>query len=181
MITIISILRGINVGKRRVLMTDLKALYEKLEFKEVSTFIQSGNVIFKTDKKLSGQQLAERIEQALIKQYGFNVPVINRTLGELKKLVVSNPFLKIKGTDQSKLHVTFLAREPETANRELVEAFDYSPDQFIISGSEVFLYIPGSYAETKLSNNFFESKLKVSTTTRNWNTVTKLAELAEPK
>lgn len=178
MTTIISILRGINVGKRKVLMTDLKDLYEKLGFEQVSTYIQSGNVIFKTNKKSPAQQLAEKIEKALLKQYGFAVPVINRTLEELKKIVISNPFLKIKETDKSKLHVTFLATAPQQSNSKLIEASDFSPDKFIISGSEVFLYIPGSYAETKLSNNFFESKLKVATTTRNWNTVTKLAELA---
>ena len=65
MTTIISILRGINVGKRKVLMTDLKSLYEKLGFKDVSTYIQSGNVIFKTDKKMPDQQLAEKIQKAI--------------------------------------------------------------------------------------------------------------------
>ena len=179
--TIISILRGINVGKRKVLMTDLKVLYEKFGFKEVSTYIQSGNVIFKTDKKLTGQQLAEKIEKSLLKQYGFDVPVINRTAKELNKIGLSNPFLKNKEIDKSKLHVTFLANEPEKTNIEAIERFDYSPDKFIISDTEIFLHIPGSYAETKLSNNFFETKLKVSATTRNWNTVTKLAELAKAK
>ena len=176
--TIISILRGINVGQRKVLMADLKSLYEKLGFKDVITYIQSGNVIFKTDKKISHQKLAEKIEKVISKQYGFDVPVINRTHEELKRIILTNPFLKIKEIDKSKLHVTFLAAEPDQVNRKLVQEFDYSPDKFIISGTEVFLYIPVSYAETKLSNKFFESKLKVSATTRNWNTVTKLVELA---
>ena len=176
--TIISILRGINVGQRKVLMTDLRSLYEKLGFKDVITYIQSGNVIFKTDKKISDQKLAEKIEKVISKQYGFDVPVINRTREELKKIILANPFLEIKGIDKSKLHVTFLTTEPDQVNIKLAREFDYSPDKFIISGTEVFLYIPVSYAETKLSNKFFESKLKVSATTRNWNTVTKLAELA---
>jgi uncharacterized protein (DUF1697 family) len=176
---IISILRGINVGQRKVLMTDLKALYEKLGFKNVNTYIQSGNVIFKTDKKISHQDLAEKIEKVISRQYGFEVPVINRTREELNKIILANPFLEIKGIDKSKLHVTFLATEPDQANIKFIREFDYTPDKFIISGTEVFLHIPVSYAETKLSNKFFESKLKVSATTRNWNTVTKLAEMAD--
>jgi uncharacterized protein (DUF1697 family) len=181
MTTIISILRGINVGTRKVLMTDLKALYEKLGFKEVSTYIQSGNVVFKTPGKISDQQLAKKIETALSKQYGFDVPVINRTAEEMKKVVSANPFIKTKGIDISKLHVIFLADKPEPANIKLTREFDYAPDKFIIAGTEIYLHIPGSYAETKLSNKFFENKLKVSATTRNWNTVTKLAELAAVK
>lgn len=181
MTTIISILRGINVGKRKVLMTDLKSLYEKLGFKDVSTYIQSGNVIFKTDKKMPDQQLAEKIQKAIYKQYGFDVPVINRTREELNKIISANPYEKIQGLEGSKLHVTFLGVAPQQAAIALIGEIDYSPDKFIISGAEVFLHVPGSYAETKLSNSFFESKLKVSATTRNWNTVTKLGELAAAK
>src|SRR5437762_11718046 len=175
---IISILRGINVGQRKVLMTDLKSLYEKLGFRDVITYIQSGNVIFKTDKKISDQKLAEKIEKGIFMQYGFDVPVINRTREELNRIILANPFLKIRGIDKSKLHVTFLATEPDQVNSKHARELDYTPDKFIISGTEVFLHIPISYAETKLSNKFFENKLKVSATTRNWNTVTRLAELA---
>jgi uncharacterized protein (DUF1697 family) len=178
MTRIISILRGVNVGKRKVLMADLKNLYEKLGFSQVSTYIQSGNVIFDTDEELTDQELVKKIEKAFLKRYGFEAPVINRQFEELLKIVSLNPFLKIKGIDKSKLHVTFLANKPTQADVKVVERFDSSPDKFIISGTEVFLHIPGSYAETKLSNKFFENKLKVSATTRNWNTVLKLAELA---
>jgi uncharacterized protein (DUF1697 family) len=181
MTTFVSILRGINVGKRKVLMADLKMLYEQLGFTGVVTYIQSGNVIFNTNKASTNQQLAGKIEKAISQQYHFDVPVINRTVDELKKIISANPFSELKGIDNSKLHVTFLAGEPKQTNIDLFRSFNFSPDKFFICGSEIFLHIPGSYAETRLSNKFFENKLELSATTRNWNTVTKLVELAEAR
>lgn len=176
--TFISILRGINVGGKKVLMADLKALYEGLKFKDIITYIQSGNVIFKSDTTLSDVELAQKIEQALLKKYKFEVPVIIRSLDEVKKVIATNPFLKEKGIDPEKLHVTFLSDIPEKAKTDAIAEVDFPPDRFIIIKKEVFVHCPISYGETKLSNKFFENKLKVSATTRNWNTVNKLAELA---
>lgn len=177
--TFISILRGINVsGQKKIRMADLKTLYEKSGFKEVLTYIQSGNVIFKNDKKTSIGELVKKIEQAIIKQYGFEVPVIIRTAEEMNKIFTTNPFIKTKGFNIEKLHVTFLAQQPEPLAIKITEGFDFSPDKFIICGTEVFLHIPESYGETKLSNKFFESKLKGSATTRNWKTVTALTEMS---
>lgn len=177
--TFISILRGINVsGQKKILMADLKTLYEKMKFKDVNTYIQSGNVSFKTNEKFSDTQLAEKIERAIYKKYNFQVPVVIRNGGELKKLISSNPFLKEKNIDAKKLHVTFLSNTPVKTNVESIEDVDFSPDKFIIKEKEIYLHIPESYGETKLSNNFFEKKLKVTATTRNWNTVNKLYEMA---
>jgi len=177
--TIISILRGINVsGHRQIKMPDLKALYEKLGYTDIVTYIQSGNVIFKTNKKTSDIALAKAIEQAIEKKYGFDVPVITRSITEIEKLIVANPFLKQKGVDAEKLHVTFLSDKPDAANAKTILAFDYSPDKFIVSGKEVYVYCPNGYGNTKLSNTFFENKLKVKATTRNWKTVNKLLELS---
>jgi uncharacterized protein (DUF1697 family) len=177
--TFISILRGINVsGQKKILMSDLKALYESLKFKDVITYIQSGNVIFRADAKLSDNDLAKKIENAILKKYNFSVPVIIRSAEEIKKIISANPFLKEKNINQEKLHVTFLSDVPEKKYLEAVKELDFTPDNFVITGKEVFLYIPDSYGETKLSNKFFENKLKVSATTRNWKSVNKLAELA---
>ena len=175
----ISILRGINViGQKKILMTDLKSLYEKLKFKDVSTYIQSGNVVFKSEETLTDLELAQKIEKAIYKKYNFQVPVIIRREEELKKIILSNPFLKEKNIDLKKLHVTFLGEIPAKTNIESIKNLDFSPDQFSIAGKEIYLHIPESYGETKLSNNFFEKRLKVSATTRNWNTVNKLYEMA---
>ncbi|MEO9004349.1 MAG: DUF1697 domain-containing protein [Ginsengibacter sp.] len=177
--TFVSILRGINVsGQKKILMVDLKTLFESINLKEVITYIQSGNVIFKSSESLSDLGFAKKIEKAVYKKYGFEVPVIIRTKDEIQKIISTNPFLKEKNIDPRKLHITFLSEIPSAENVESIESIKYSPDRFIISGKEIYLHIPVSYGETKLSNNFFEKKLKVRATTRNWNTVNKLLELA---
>jgi uncharacterized protein (DUF1697 family) len=177
--TYISILRAINVGQRKILMADLKALYEELKFKEVITYIQSGNVIFKTGKKIADQVLAKKIGQAIVKKYHFDSPVIIRTVDEMKKTIAANPFLKQRGINLEKLHVTFLAENPELSNVKSIQNLDYAPDKFIIAGKDVYLYCPNGYGITKLSNSFFENKLKVTAATRNWKTVNTLATLAD--
>ena len=176
----ISILRGVNVGGRKVPMANLKSLYEDLGFKEVITYIQSGNVIFKADKT-SGQTLEKIIEKKINEIFNMAVPVIIRRVREMKNVLANNPFLKMKGIDINKLHVTFLEKLPGQNELDNTKKYDYTPDRFIIAGREVFLYCPGGYGKTKLSNNFFESKLKVHATTRNWKTVNKLVEIAAGK
>lgn len=178
--TFISILRGINVsGQKKILMAELKALYESLQFKDVNTYIQSGNVIFKSNEKLSDIEFATKIEKAIYKEYGFEVPVIIRSKDEIHKIISVNPFLKEKNMEEKRLYVTFLSETPAKENIEIAKGLDFSPDRFFIIGKEVYLCVPNGYGETKLSNNFFEKKLKVNATTRNWNTVQKLLQLAK--
>jgi len=178
--TFISILRGINVsGQKKILMAELKALYESLQFTDVNTYIQSGNVIFKSNEKLSDIEFAIKIEKALYKKYGFEVPVIIRSKDEIRKVISANPFLKEKNMDEKRLYVTFLSEMPAKENTEITKSLDFSPDIFFIIGKEVYLCVSSGYGETKLSNNFFEKKLKVNATTRNWNTVQKLLQLAK--
>ncbi len=89
-----------------------------------------------------------------------------------------NPFLKVADINTEKLHVTFLSATPDETSLDSIKSFNFPPDQFRIIGKEVFLHCPDNYGETKLSNKFFESKLKVSATTRNWKTINKLFEIA---
>lgn len=178
--TYISILRGINVsGQKKILMKDLKGLYAGLGFKDVTTYIQSGNIIFKADKKYSDWKLSKMIESAIHQKYHFTVPVIIRSIEELEKVLNSNPFFKSASAEIESLYVTFLEDFPEKKHSEETINFPTSHDKFIISGKEIFLYVPSGYGETKLSNSFFEKKLHVTATTRNWKTVNKLAELAK--
>ena len=173
-------LRGINVsGQKKILMADLKKLYEGLGFKDVVTYIQSGNVLFKTSGKSTDVQLGKKIHEALKKQYSFEVPIIIRTLEEMHTVQKDNPFLKKKGVNMERLYVTFLSEEAPPDLIEKIMTFEHPTDEFVIIGKEVYLYCPGGYGETKLSNNFFESKLKVVATTRNWNTVNILTGMAE--
>ena len=178
----ISLLRGVNVsGQKMMKMPDVKALYEELEFKDVITYIQSGNIIFKAGKKISEQDLSKKIAERIRRKYGFDVPVTIRTLAEMKKTISLNPFLKKKEIDRERLYVTFLEEKPTKEGQKKLEEFDPSPDKFIIVGREVYLHCPNGYGNSKISNNFFESKLKITATTRNWKTVNTLVDLASPK
>lgn len=170
----ISILRGINVsGQKKIIMTDLKLLYEELGFSDVVTYIQSGNVVFKSSLKTTTTKMAKQIEDKIKENYGFDVPVIIRTQHELQNIIDRNPF---KNDEIESLYVTFLSNQPNTNYLEKLENVNYIPDKFEIIDKEIYLSV-NSYGNTKLSNNFFESKLKLTATTRNLKTIMKLIEL----
>jgi uncharacterized protein (DUF1697 family) len=172
------ILRGINVsGQKKINMQELKVLFGALGYSNIRTYIQSGNVVF-SHAQTKPEELASQIKQKIAEQYGFEVPVLIRTKAEWQQVVDNNPFLQEKDMSTDKLHVTFLANEPQQVSREKLKEFRYEPDRFILEGKEVYIFCPGSYGETKLSNAFFESKLKVTATTRNWKTVNELAKMA---
>ncbi len=166
-------------GRRKILMADLRLLFENLGFSDITTYIQSGNVIFKTKSKSADLKLASKIEKAISDQYEFSVPVIVRSAKEIKASVKANPFYKKKDADITTLHLTFLKEKPTEENRQNTESYNYEPDQFVIKEKDVFVFCNGKYHQSKLTNNFFEKKLKVTATTRNWKTVLKLLELSE--
>jgi uncharacterized protein (DUF1697 family) len=173
-----SMLRGINVsGKNRILMADLKALYEGLGFTDVQTYVQSGNVLFNSAKG-SAAGLGAAIESQISKTFGFSVPVVIRSPKELQKALAGNPFLNGRSEDPARLYVTFLAAAPSKAALAGLEIPSQPDDEFIIRGREVFLFCPAGYGQTKLTNNLFEKKLGVTATTRNWNTVNALYAMA---
>lgn len=172
-------LRGINVsGQKKVPMKELKAAYEALGYENVRTYIQSGNVVFETAKKKTDIALAKEIKHQIEATFGFDVPVMIRSLEEMNHALEHNPFLKRKDIDLAKLHVTFLSEVPSKENLAKLKEVNYPPDEFILEGKEIYLHIPVSYGNTKLNNNFFESKLKVTATTRNWKTVNELVKIA---
>ncbi|SHG22125.1 Uncharacterized conserved protein, DUF1697 family [Salegentibacter echinorum] len=170
----IAILRGINVGgKRKILMADLKQMFQDLGFTDIKTYIQSGNVIFKANAE--NKELENKIESAIKDKFGFDVPVIVRTSKELIESIGRNPFYK-PNADIKNLHLTFLKKEPGKENKQFTETYNYEPDKFIIDEKDVFVFCEGKYHQSKLTNNFFEKKLKVGATTRNWKTILKLVE-----
>jgi len=171
-------LRGINLGAhKKVPMPALKALYESLNFKNVSTYIQSGNVVFEHDESLEG--LALKLEQKIAEHFGFEVPVILRTLAEMQAVSKENPFLKDATVEAAQLHVTFLAEGPEQVLLDKIQSFSAAPDEFRMVGKTIYLHCPNGYGRTKLTNNFFEQKLKLTATTRNWKTVNELTNMME--
>jgi uncharacterized protein (DUF1697 family) len=173
----IAILRGINVGgKRKILMTDLKSMCKKLELKNVKTYIQSGNLIFNSDRQNS--DLENNLERAILENFGFEVPVIVRTEKELESAINNNPFFD-KDSDIKQLHLTFLKEKPCQENVDKILTYNYEPDEFKIKDKDTFIFCSGKYHQSKLTNNFFEKQLMVGATTRNWKTVMKLLELSE--
>ena len=177
--TYISFLRGINVsGQKKIIMADLARLYEGLGFTNVQTYIQSGNVIFTDNKNHPHQKPAQQIEAAILSRYRFSVPVLVRTGKELQEAVAGNPFLQEPGIDPAKLHLTMLQSPPPAEYQAALAAVDCSPDRFIIKDLNIYVYCPGGYGKTKLTNSFLEKKLKVTATTRNWRTVQQLVALA---
>ncbi|RLL51168.1 DUF1697 domain-containing protein [Mariprofundus sp. EBB-1] len=175
----ISILRGINVsGQKKVLMADLKKLYHSLGFEDVTTYIQSGNVIFQSSG-IDKNDIKDTIEQAITAKYGFHVPVIIRTEQELIEVFDNCPYEEAKiETNGTKIFVTFLQSEPSRENQETLQQYVKAPEKLTIHGSEVYLYCPNGYGKSKLSNTFLENKLAVSATTRNWKSIIKLCELS---
>ncbi len=175
--TYIAILRGVNVGgHNRIKMPALVKLFEDLGHTDVVTYIQSGNVVFKSASR-SAKALARAIEERIARDLGCDVAVLLRTKNELADVVQSNPFLR-EQAEPKQLHVTFMAEAPSAALVRAAEAFDAGTDQLLVRGREAFLYCPGGYGNSKLNGTFVEKRLQTVSTTRNWNTVNKLLELA---
>jgi len=171
---IISMLRGINVsGQKTIRMPDLKALYESLGFTQVATYLQSGNVIFDC-AILEASTVAGSIEKAIERHFGFTVSVFIRNRDDFGRIIEGNPFLTQRNEDIERLHVTFLSALPSAAALKNLETPIDTTDEYFLSGKEIYLFCPNGYGRTKLSNTFFEKKLKVAATTRNWKTVSAL-------
>jgi uncharacterized protein (DUF1697 family) len=172
--TYVSLLRGINVsGRHRIAMADLRALYEAHGHHDVTTYVQSGNVISRSSARTAAA-VARAMQRAIADDLGLDVTVLVRTPAELRRVLEGNPFLG-QDSDVTKLHVTFLA-EPAAARVTALDGDAFAPDRFAIDGQEVYVHCPDGYGRTKINNAFFERKLGVAATTRNWTTVTELAE-----
>ena len=167
----VAFLRGINVGGRnKVPMAALREVFESLGHTEVTTFIQSGNVVFIAPKPVGAQTL----ETAIQKQFSIKISVVLRTPGELAKVLSANPF---PNADPSKLHVGFMTGKPAAAVVKKLDAARYAPDEFVLRGRDLYLHLPNGMGRAKLPA-YLDRQLAVPTTVRNWNTVNKLVELA---
>lgn len=179
MTTYIALLRGVNVSGQHILpMATLKNLLTVAGFENVTTYIQSGNIIFntaETEKAKIGKVISGIIENNL----GFNPTTIVLTRQDLLQFLQENPFLKETDFDPKQLYFTFLETSPQEELLQKIKTLDFSPDRFIISNHIIYVNCPNGYGKTKINNQFFEQKLKVNATTRNLNTVKRLLELAE--
>jgi uncharacterized protein (DUF1697 family) len=178
MSAIISLLRGINLGgHRKIKMDELRILYETLGLEEPKTFIQSGNVVFRS-KERNLTRLAKRIEEAIERKFGFRADVILRTASEMKEVVRKNPFAKRRDIVPSKLLVTFLANNLPTEVQEKLGKIEADPEEVRTERCEIYIYFPDGMGRSKLTP-VIGRILQNTGTGRNWNTVIKLLEMAE--
>jgi uncharacterized protein (DUF1697 family) len=156
-------------------MDDLRALVHALGGDDVQTYVQSGNVVFKSSAPTA--ELASGIERGIQRKLGLDVTAMVRTKEQLAQVVRGNPFAR-RGTASTELHVTFLEHDPDPDRVAQLGERRFEPDRFAVVGADVYLHCPNGYGRSKLSNAFFERQLGVPATTRNWKTVTTLATLA---
>lgn len=174
--TFIVLLRGVMPkGENKVPMAQLREVLSAAGFANVRTYIQSGNVL--VDTELSASDVEKEIHVLIKSHIGANLPIVARTRTQMKKVLDENPFQK--GYDISRVFFALFAESPSSQKtKELLEN-DFSPEELVITKDTAYMYIPGTYGRMKLSNNFLENKLKVSATTRNFNTLSKLIEMSQ--
>lgn len=176
--TWIALLRGINVsGQRMINMKELKALLTKAGFLNVMTYIQSGNVVFGSEET-NTKKLEKTIAEMIRNHYNFDVPVLVLKETDIETIIKNNPYLNGK-KDIVKLHVTLLEKTPEAKLLATTRDEKFQSDEFTIDGTNIYLYCPDGYGMTKFSTMFFEKKLGVTATTRNWKTLEALQKLAK--
>ena len=174
----VALLRGINIGPhKRMKMETLRTSCEALGFKNVKTYIQSGNVVCQAGK-VSSDAAAKKIEAQIEKDFGFSADVIARTGDEMKQIVTGNPLLKEPGVDASKLHVVFFSEAPSTEAIKKLEAIVKTPDKVRHKGKEIYFYFPNGVSGGSIWKHSLDRVLGISGTMRNWKTVNTLYEMA---
>jgi uncharacterized protein (DUF1697 family) len=173
----VAMLRGVNAGGNPLKMEWLREACGELGFGEVRTYLQSGNVVLSS--KLGAAAVAKKLKERINGQTRLPVPVVVRTAGEMEDIAADNPFLRRKGIDATKLHVTFLEKPPLKPDTAKLDKLAGSRDEYSLAGRgrEVYLHCPINYGQTKLSNAAIEKVLGAATT-RNWNSVTALSAMA---
>jgi uncharacterized protein (DUF1697 family) len=176
---IVSLLRGVNVGSHnRVKMDVLRSLYESLKLEDPRTYVQSGNVIFRTKEK-NLAALAKKIQDAIEKKCKCRPDVILRTTDELRQSVAATPFADRPNLEPGKILVTFLSAEPPREAEKNLAAFKDYPEELHLKGRELYIYFPNGAGKSKLPWSSVQRLLKVTGTARNWNSVTKMLAMAE--
>jgi uncharacterized protein (DUF1697 family) len=171
------LLRGINLGSRnRIAMPKLRRLLEEAGFDDVRTYLQSGNVVLSTAKK--ADEVARTCKREIAKRLGLDIEVVVRTRAELAKVVQRDPLGKV-AKNQKRYQVSFLAGKPGADVKRKLAAAAVEPEQFAVSGREIYAWHPEGVARSKLWALLGGRDLGVVATSRNWTTVTKLLELAE--
>jgi uncharacterized protein (DUF1697 family) len=174
--TFAALLRAVNVGGRnKVSMPELKSLLASLGLEDVVTYVQSGNVVFRSPTG-DREEIAARIERQIAEAFGVRSTVLLRTPAELSAIADGNPFLK-RESELSKLHIVFLGDRPAADAVARLDPERSPPDQFSVQGREIYLHLPNGAGRSKLTLDYFERRLGVDATARNWKTLLKLLAL----
>ena len=175
----ISMLRGVNLGAHnRIKMDALRAIYDSLKLESPRTYVQSGNVIFRTNEKNTAK-LATKIQDAIEKKFKFRPVVILRSTGELRDSIAATPFEKHRNLEPGKILVTFLSATPPEETHAELAAFNSYPEEVHLKGRELYIYFPNGAGRSKLPWSSVEKLLKVTGTARNWNSVMAMLQIAE--
>ncbi|TXN38128.1 DUF1697 domain-containing protein [Flagellimonas hymeniacidonis] len=174
--TYIALLRGINVGgQKKIKMADLRQTLERSGLQNVKTYIQSGNIVF--DSEMSKiEEIQDSIYDAILSDFGFEVPILVVTGGEIERILKENPF--INKTTENNLYFVLLKEVPNQSLVDEFNAISFDHEDFYITDNCVYLCCKRGYGNAKLNNNLIERMLKVSATARNLRTMQKLLELS---
>jgi len=171
----IAFLRGINVGGHKLIkMADLRQSLEMMGLRNVQTYIQSGNILFESEKEAS--QLAQRIEQQIQTTFGFFVPVMLRTSVEFEQIMENCPFNFDALLENESIHISLLSEVPTQKEMTHLDKFQNDVEKYRIEGKEIYLFLSQSIRDSKLAIQL--QKVGVSSTSRNWKTIIKLATKA---
>ncbi len=168
-------------GHNSIKMNELAALYSNLGYIRPETFIQSGNVIFSLENEISIPDIALETESEIQKVFGYDVAVMIRTVPEMKMILEANPYLEEVDFNPARMAVIFLHDDITESQIQKVADVDYPPDKFEIRGKEIYAFCPNGFGRTRIYTNFFENKMKVTGTARNWKTITTVYNLAEKR
>lgn len=170
----VAFLRGINLGKRQIKMAELKALLESEGYEDVRTLLASGNVVFTARENDKGM-LRAKLEKSIKDQFGFNVPVILRSDKEIGALIDSDPFKGVKVTPQTRLYITFLSEPPKS---KLKSPYKSMGGEFAIReiSKDKLVSVLGPNVKSPEVLDFLGKEFGNNITTRNWNTVKKIAK-----
>jgi uncharacterized protein (DUF1697 family) len=175
----VAMLRGVNLGSyQKIKMDALKTLCTSLGLRDVQTYIQSGNLVFREDGEDPGT-LARRLEKAIEAGFGFRPSVIVRTASELRKVITKNPFAGRAGIEPNRLLVVFMDNAPTRQARDQLLGIPCAPEELRMNGREVYIYYPNGMAHPKIPLVRIEKTLQCASTGRNWSTVNKLMAMAE--
>ena len=176
----VAFLRGVNMtGHNTIRMTELADMFKKAGFKDALTYIQSGNVVFSDHGEPDEARIEQIIGKALNKRFGYDISVMVRGSGDLKRILLDDPFISPGDYSDSAHHaVIFLKELPSADQLKKLDGVDYPPDKFGISGKEIYIWCPNGFGKTKLYTNFFENRLKIKGTARNLKTINNLIELS---